>query len=173
MSAGRRNSLFRLRRIIPIFIIFTAAILVGGLVGLLNNNNYSQISWETESQGNNISILADDAAFLSDVKMTSTKIDDKDILNLAKRTAGQNSDDILAFDITFIDKDGNEKQPNSYVKVSINPKDYNLDAERYALVHIDGEKNAKYLGNIAVSNGLLTFYANSFSSCFSLADMYS
>ena len=95
--------------------------------------------------------------------MTSTKIDDKDILNLAKRTAGQNSDDILAFDITFTDKDGNEKQPNSYVKVSINPKDYNLDAERYALVHIDGEKNAKYLGNIAVSNGLLTFYANSFS----------
>ena len=163
MSAGRRNSLFRLRRIIPIFIIFTAAILVGGLVGLLSNNNYSQISWETESQGNNISILADDAAFLSDVKMTSTKIDDKDILNLAKRTAGQNSDDILAFDITFTDKDGNEKQPNSYVKVSINPKDYNLDAERYALVHIDGEKNAKYLGNIAVSNGLLTFYANSFS----------
>ena len=163
MSAGRRNSLFRFRRIIPIFAILIAALLASGLFGLLNSNNYSQISWETESQGNNISILADDAAFLSDVKVTSTKIDDKDILNLAKRTAGQNSDNVLAFDITFTDKDGNEKQPNSYVKVTINPKDYNLDAERYALVHIDDEKNAKYIGNIAASNGLLTFYANSFS----------
>ena len=163
MGARRRSSLLRIRRIIPILAVVIIATLIGSIFGLFNKNDYSQISWDSETQGDNISVLADDVAFGSDVKLTSKKIDDQEILNLARRTAGQNSKNVLAFDITFTDKDGVEKQPSSYVKVTINPKDYNLNAERYALVHIDDEKNAKYLGNIAVTNGALTFYANSFS----------
>lgn len=147
------------------FLVFAAAVLAGGLFAFLTNNHkYSQITWETESDSAKINVTAADAAFTSDVKMTTEKVDDQEIIKLAKRTAGQNSNDILAFNITFTDKDGNETQPNSRVKVSIRPEDYNLDAERYALVHIDDNKNAKYLGNIAASSiGELVFYADSFS----------
>ena len=36
--------------------------------------------------------------------MTTEKVEDQEIIKLAKRTAGQNSNDVLAFNITFTDK---------------------------------------------------------------------
>ena len=146
-----------------VFLAFITAALMGGIFAFLSHNNYSQIAWESMADSAQINVTASDSAFTSDVKMSVEKVDNQELINLAKRTAGQNSDDVLAFNITFTDKEGKEAQPNSYVKVSIDPKDYNLNAERYALVHIDDDDNAKYLGNIAATNDSLTFYANSFS----------
>ena len=146
-----------------VFLAFITAALMGGIFAFLSHNNYSQIAWESMADSAQINVTASDSAFTSDVKMSVEKVDNQELINLAKRTAGQNSDDVLAFNITFTDKEGKEAQPNSYVKVSIDPKDYNLNAERYALVHIDDDDNAKYLGNIAAANDSLTFYANSFS----------
>lgn len=147
-----------------IIFVFALAIIAGGLIAFLTQGqDYSQISWESKTDAAQIDITAADSAFVSDVKMTTEKVEDQELLNLARRTAGQNSHDVLAFNITFTDKEGNEAQPSSRVKVTIRPQDYNLDAERYALVHIDDNANAEYLGNIAASNGVLTFYADSFS----------
>ena len=149
------------KRLLFISIVFIASFLAGFL---LSHNNYSKISWNTDVEGGKVSAVADGGAFADDVQMTATKIDDSEITKIARRTAGQGTQDVLAYNITFTDKDGKETQPGGRVKVTINPSDYEFKAQRYALVHIDDNRNAKYLGNIAAtSNNELSFYANSFS----------
>ena len=148
-----------------IFAVFIFAILVGVFFAFINDsNNYSRITWESESDKTNVSVKADDLAFATDVKMSVDRVSDNTVLKAAQNAARHYSNDILAFNISFFNHDGEEVQPNSRVKVTLRPQEYNLNAERYALVHIDDDNNAKYLGNIAASSaGEISFYADSFS----------
>lgn len=101
-----RKARSRKRTLVGIaFLVFASAVLVVGLFAFLTNNHkYSQTAWETEADSAKINIVAADAAFTTDVKMTTGKVEDQEIIKLAKRTAGQNSNDVLAFNITFTDK---------------------------------------------------------------------
>ncbi|MBP5656153.1 InlB B-repeat-containing protein, partial [Candidatus Saccharibacteria bacterium] len=159
----KRNRRLRIqpKRLLFISFVFVASFLAGFL---FNHDNYSKISWDSNAEDSKISAIADGGAFADDVKMVAEKVDDSEITKIARRTAGQGVQDVLAYNITFTDKDSKEVQPNSRVKVTISPKDYEFKAQRYALVHIDDNHEAKYLGNIAAtSKNELSFYANSFS----------
>lgn len=150
----------RLARIIPVLLVFALSF---ALSFSFQAEKYSRISWDNKADDDKVSVVADYVAFSDDVKMTTEKINDSNIIDLARHTAGQDLKDVLAYNITFTDKDGKESQPNARVKVSIRPTELKK-AERYALVHIDDDNHAKYLGNIAASStGELSFFANSFS----------
>jgi hypothetical protein len=121
-----RKARSRKRTLVGIaFLVFAAAVLAGGLFAFLTNNHkYSQITWETKSDSAKINVTAADAAFTSDVKMTTEKVDDQEIIKLAKRTAGQNSNDILAFNITFTDKDGGAIDASDFQKMDFGTDSY-------------------------------------------------
>ena len=147
------------------FFVFLAAIITFGILKVVNvSYTYSQTSWQISTANTEISIAAGNRAFASDVRVVSERITDENILKLASRAAGINSKEVLAFNISFLDKENNEKQPNNRVRVTLRPNDYKLDADRYALVHIDDYGTAKYLGNIVADSGReVTFYAEKFS----------
>ncbi len=148
-----------------LFAAFVFAIFIGISFAFINDGkNYSRITWESESEKTNVSVKADDLAFATDVKMNVDRVSDSSVLKIAQNAARQYSNDILAFNISFLDHNGEEIQPNSRVKVTLQPQEYNLNAERYALVHIDDNNKADYLGNIAASStGEISFYAERFS----------
>lgn len=153
------------KRLFKLFLATTVFVVAGFLVNFfLNQDYYSTSNWDEDAADSNISVAANSGAFANDVKMAVEKTDDAEIIKLALRAAGQGIQQVYAYNITFTDRDGNEVQPNSRVKVTINPKDYQLNSERYALVHIGDDRRAKYIGNIAATNtGELSFYADSFS----------
>lgn len=107
------------------------------IVFIAKTNDYSKISWSKGAVDSQISVRANDNAFSADVKMAVERSDDEEIAKIARSAAGQGDQDVYAYNITFLDKDGNETQPNSRVKVTISPKEFELKANRYALVHID------------------------------------
>ena len=90
---------------------------------------YSQLSWENVADNTKISVIAGNRAFASDVRIVSERITDQNVLKNAARAAGLSSKEALAFNISFLDKNNVEKQPNTRVRVTLTPKDYSLDAD--------------------------------------------
>ena len=72
-----RRARSRKRALVGIaFLVFAAAVLAGGLFAFLaNNHKYSQTAWKTEADSAKINVTAADAAFTSDVKMTTEKVE--------------------------------------------------------------------------------------------------
>lgn len=121
----------------------------------------------TQTAGSTVvTVSAPEGAFPEGATMEAVPVSAETVIAAVEdqvAAEGKEIVDVVAVDITFYDKDGNEIQPAVNVEVSFENVPVSEEAEEAAIYHIDEASNAEVVAEVAPEDAEATFQAESFS----------
>ena len=121
----------------------------------------------TQTAGSTVvTVSAPEGAFPEGTTMEAVPVSAETVIAAVEdqvAAEGKEIVDVVAVDITFYDKDGNEIQPAVNVEVSFGNVPVSEEAEEAAIYHIDEASNAEVVAEVAPEDAEATFQAESFS----------